>query len=355
MIQPGRVAVAMSGGVDSAVAAALLVEQGWPAFGIMLRLWSAGPELPNRCCSPRDMAMARRVAAQLDLPFYVLDVRQRFHEEVVQFFVEGYAQGVTPNPCMECNRSIRWQALLQHALGLGATHLATGHYARVEHQDGAYRLRRGVDRNKDQSYVLSVLGQAQLTHALFPLGDLTKVEVREVARRLGLPVAERPESQDLCFAGGSDYRSFLHTQAGVQPLAGPILDTAGRQVGTHPGLSGYTIGQRKGIGISSAHPLYVVHKDPARNALVVGPRLALGRDRFTVRRVNWVSAPPAGPIQVEVQVRYRAAPAAARVQQNGHADEAVVSLEQPLYDVTPGQAAVFYSGDQCLGGGIIQA
>jgi len=192
MTSPRQVAVAMSGGVDSSVAAALLVEQGQPAFGLMLRLWSAGPELPNRCCSPRDMAMARRVADQLGISFYVLDVRERFHTQVVQFFVDGYAQGITPNPCMECNRSIRWQFLLEHALGLGATHLATGHYARVEQDQDRFHLLRAADRAKDQSYVLSVLGQAQLSHALFPLGNLTKPEVRAAARRLDLPVADRP-------------------------------------------------------------------------------------------------------------------------------------------------------------------
>jgi len=355
MSSPRQVAVAMSGGVDSSVAAALLVEQGQPAFGIMLRLWSAGPELPNRCCSPRDMAMARRVADQLGIPFYVLDVRERFHAQVVQFFVDGYAQGITPNPCMECNRSIRWQALLEHALGLGATHLATGHYARVEQGQGGFHLLRAADRAKDQSYVLSVLGQVQLSHALFPLGDLTKPEVRAAARRLSLPVADRPESQDLCFVGGADYRTFLETQAGVQPLPGPILDEGGQRIGTHTGLSGYTIGQRKGIGISAQHPLYVLEKDPARNALVVGPRQALRRTRFLVKRVNWVSDPPSNSLRALVQVRYRAAPVPACIENGSGPEEAAVTLEQPLHDVTPGQAAAFYDGDECLGGGIIQA
>jgi tRNA-specific 2-thiouridylase len=190
---------------------------------------------------------------------------------------------------------------------------------------------------------------------LFPLGDLTKVEVREIARRLNLPVAERPESQDLCFAGGSDYRTFLRAQTATEPTPGPILDTAGNQIGTHLGLSNYTIGQRKGIGISAGHPLYVLSKDTARNTLVVGPRHALERDRFSLRRVNWVSGPPANPFEAQVQVRYRAAPVSACIQLDGHPDEAIVTLDQPLHDITPGQAAVFYAGDQCLGGGIIQA
>jgi tRNA-specific 2-thiouridylase len=256
---------------------------------------------------------------------------------------------------MECNRSIRWQTLLEHALGLGATHLATGHYARVEQDLGKFHLLRAADRAKDQSYVLSVLGQVQLSHALFPLGGLTKPEVRAAARRLNLPVADRPESQDLCFVGGADYRTFLETQAGVQARPGPILDEGGRRIGSHTGLSGYTIGQRKGIGISAQDPLYVLEKDSVRNALVVGPRHALRRTRFLVKRVNWVSGPPSNSLRALVQVRYRAAPVPACVENGSSPEEAAVTLEQPLHDVTPGQAAVFYDGDECLGGGIIQA
>jgi tRNA-specific 2-thiouridylase len=354
MTSPRRVAIAMSGGVDSAVAAALLAERGSAAFGVMLRLWSAGPDLPNRCCSPRDMAMARKVAGQLGIPFYVLDVRSQFHQQVVRFFIDGYAKGITPNPCMECNRSIRWQTLLQHALQLGATHLATGHYARVEHADGQYLLRRALDLDKDQSYVLSVLSQAQLARAAFPLGELTKPQVRSIARGLGLPVAERPESQDLCFVGGADYRVFLETQGGLRPQPGPILDEQGHQIGTHAGLSAYTIGQRKGLGLSAGHALYVTEKDPARNALVVGSRQALGRTRFAVDRMSWIGGPPAGPVQAQVQVRYRAAAVRAAIRPDVQPDRAEVELERPLQDVTPGQAAVFYAGDRCLGGGIIQ-
>lgn len=350
-----KIAVAMSGGVDSAVAAALLVDRGEAAFGIMMRLWSAGPEMPNRCCSPDDMAVARRVAERLDLPFYVMDVRERFRRQVVQFFIDGYAQGLTPNPCMECNRSLRWRDLLHYARSLGATHLATGHYARLAQQNGRIRLLRARDRGKDQSYVLSALGQEQLAQAVFPLGELTKKEVRQAARQFELPMAERPESQDLCFVGGGDYREFLRMHGGLEPVPGPILDQAGRQLGTHRGLLDFTIGQRKGIGIPGPQPLYVLQKDTMRNALIVGPRHALGRSEFQLRRVNWLAGAPQHARPVQVQIRYHAPAVPAKVQACGQPDEARVILDQPLHDITAGQAAVFYDGDECLGCGTIQA
>lgn len=346
-----RVAVAMSGGVDSSVAAGLLVERGEDVFGLMLRLWGDGTGGANRCCSPEDVAMARSVAGRLSIPFYVVDARTPFKHDVVDFFVRGYAQGITPNPCLECNRHIRWGFLLQHALALGATHLATGHYARIRSQNGSYELRRAADQDKDQSYVLSVMRQDHLAHALFPLGDYTKNEVRAHARRLGLPVAERHESQDLCFAGG-DYRSFLARQRPKVLVEGPILDHRGRRVGVHHGLAGYTIGQRKGIGISAGEALYVLAKDPALNALVVGPRRMLGRSEFDVDRVNWISGAPSTAFRPSVRVRYKAREVVGEVclvsQGAAH-----VALDEPLPDITPGQAAVFYQGDTCLGGGII--
>ena len=349
-----RVAVAMSGGVDSSVAAALLVEQGQEVVGLMLRLWSPDPRGLNRCCSPDALATARRVAAMLDIPFHVLDVRAPFKAQVVDFFVEGYRQGVTPNPCLECNRHIRWGFLLRHALALGATHLATGHYARVrQREDGRYLLLRAMDRAKDQSYVLSVMTQENLRHACFPIGDYTKEEVRAMAAERGLPVAQRRESQDLCFVTDGDYQAFLESQ-GVRLSPGPIVDVEGRTLGEHRGLAAYTIGQRKSIGISAPEPLYVVAKDMARNALIVGPRTALERRTFHVGRVNWVlGEPPDGPVEVGVQVRYRAREVPATVTATGEA-QAEVELAEPLPDVTPGQAAVFYQGEVCLGGGIIQ-
>lgn len=354
----------MSGGVDSSVAAALLVQQGYDVVGLMMRLWGepeAGGGVHNRCCSPDAMAQARRVANLLDIPFYVLDTQATFKARIVDFFVEGYASGVTPNPCLECNRHIRWEFLLNHALAMDAQYLATGHYARVrfnpEPAPGAYQLLKGLDDKKDQSYVLSVMGQAQLQHALFPVGGFTKPQIRDLAREFNLPVAERPESQDLCFLADNDYRRFLteHAASGaIRP--GPIARGDGTIVGEHTGLPFYTIGQRKGIGVSSPEPLYVIGTRPETNTLIVGGAEELGSDRLTAARVNWVSGqPPAGPIRAQVKIRYKAAPAWATL--TPLPDRRVdVVFEQRLRDITPGQAAVFYAdgGEVCLGGGIIQ-
>jgi len=354
MILGRKIAVAMSGGVDSSIAAALLVEQGEQVFGLMLRLWDSHPERPNRCCSPRDMANARAVAAQLEIPFFVLDVREPFRQAVVEPFIEGYLEGITPNPCMACNRQIRWGHLLRHARQLGATHLATGHYARIHRSGGRYKLLRPLHQAKDQSYVLSVLGQEDLEQSFFPLGELAKDQVRDLARQLQLPVAARPDSQDLCFLGGADYREFLRERVGVPGASGPIVDRAGLQLGSHHGLPDYTIGQRKGIGLSAAVPLYVIGKDFQRNALVVGPREALARTAFQVDRLHWVAGRPPEPgTSLSVQVRYRSAAVPARLRPNGSVASAAVQLEAPLLQITPGQAAVFYAGEECLGGGVI--
>lgn len=348
-----KIAVAMSGGVDSSVAAALLVEQGEDAFGIMLRLWSAGADHQNRCCTPADVARAREIAGQLGLPFYTLDVKDQFKSSVVNPFIRGYAQGLTPNPCVSCNRSIRFGFLLDRALAMGATHLATGHYARINNADNHVQLLRGVDRTKDQSYVLSVLTQRQLQHALFPLGELTKLKVREIAVRHQLASAERPDSQDLCFLGQQDYRTFLVDQGSGGLLAGSITDQEGHELGQHAGLARYTIGQRKGIGISGPQPLYVLEKRMTSNTLVVGTRDELGRTDFSVANVNWLLGHPPAPHQtLRVQVRYRAPEAACRLSLRDA--ETVVHLQRPLPDITPGQQAVFYSGDYCLGGGMIE-
>lgn len=348
-----RIAVAMSGGVDSSVAAGLLAEREERIFGLMLRLWSGGPSGTNRCCSPEDMARARQIAGQLGFPFYAIDVQAKFKAQVVDFFSDGYARGVTPNPCVECNRHIRWDFLLKKALELGATHLATGHYARVQLTNGHHHLLRATDAQKDQSYVLSVMGQEELSRAVFPLGHLTKAEVRSHAKRLSLPVADRADSQDLCFIAGGDYRQFLEHQGVQLPPPGPIIDREGQVLGEHDGLAFYTIGQRKGIGISAPHPLYVLEKDIDRNRLVVGPREELGRRHFAVHGLNWVGSAPATPLDASVQVRYRAPEVQGRITPLEE-DVATVELEADLPDITPGQTAVFYHGEHCLGGGIIQ-
>jgi len=352
MTLPGKVAVAMSGGVDSSVAAALLVDQGADVFGVMMRLWVEDGRV-NRCCSPADVAGARSVAARLGIPFYVLDMKAAFKEHVVALFLSGYAQGLTPNPCIECNRYIRWTRLLADAMSLGASFLATGHYAQVVERDGARALLRGVDPQKDQSYVLSVLGQSELARAVFPLGGLTKPEVRAYARQRGLAIADRPESQDLCFLAGGDYRSFLERNGAEGLSPGPILDMAGNAVGEHDGLAGYTIGQRRGLGLASNEPLYVLAKDVVANAIVVGPRQSLGRSTFLTLPVNWVSGePPDDSFRADVQVRYRARQVGCQVRLL-HDGGTEVQLDQPLPDVTPGQSAVFFRGEACLGGGII--
>ncbi len=351
------VVVAMSGGVDSSVAAALLVERGYDVTGMMLRLWSedCGTGGANRCCTPAQMADARRIADLLGIPFYVIDTQDVFRQTVVQFFIDRYAAGETPNPCLECNRVIRFGWLLEHALALGAEYLATGHYARVEHlAGGPSRLLKGIDPGKDQSYVLSVLTQEKLQCALFPVGDYTKAEIREMAAARGLPVASKDDSQDLCFLANGNYRRFLREHAPDAIRPGPVLTRDGETLGQHSGLPHYTIGQRKGLGISHPVPLYVLGTDPARNALIVGPREQLGQSALVAGRVNWIAgAPPEGAFRCAVKIRYRARPAPATVTPQG-ADGARVEFDEPLRAITPGQGAVFYDGEECLGGGIIR-
>jgi tRNA-specific 2-thiouridylase len=355
MVDRQPVAVAMSGGVDSSVAAAVLADEGYPVIGLMLRLWSPGAGQPdNRCCSPHDMATARQVARQLHIPFYVLDAQFPFRRRVVDVFVRGYAQGITPNPCLTCNQTIRWGFLLEHALAMGASHLATGHYARLDWQAGSVRLLRGIDRAKDQSYVLATLSQHQLQRTLLPLGERTKTEVRDLARHFALPVAERPDSQDLCFLGGRDYRGFFRAAAPDVARPGPLADEAGRVLGTHTGLPDYTIGQRKGIGRIPGGPVYVLRKDVSTNTLVVAPRHRLARSQFETLPVHWISGrPPPTAVRASVRVRYKAREVAGSVTpllQGG----AAVCLDEGLPDITPGQFAAFYQDAVCLGAGEIK-
>jgi len=352
-----RVVVAMSGGVDSSVAAALLVEQGYEVIGMMMRLWSEpgiGASAPlNRCCTPDQMADARRVAGLLGIPFYVVDVQDYFRATIVQFFIEEHEKGRTPNPCIECNRQIRFTYLLERALALDAQYLATGHYARVVETSAGFELRQSQDAAKDQSYVLHMLTQEQLAHVKFPVGDYTKPEVRQLAQKFGLPVASKDESQDLCFLGDGDYRRFLREYSEKINVPGPILDTAGNELGQHQGLAFYTIGQRKGLGIASNQPMFVLRKDVGRNALVVGTRDQLGRHLLLVRDVNWISGEaPTQPIPAQIKIRYKARRVAGMVEvlADGRTQ---VTFHDPVFGVTAGQTAVFYDNDKVLGGGII--
>lgn len=350
-----KVVVAMSGGVDSSVAAAMLKQQGYDVIGMMMRLWSEpGREESNRCCTPDSMAQARRVASMLDIPFYVVDAKSVFRGTVVQYFLDGYACGETPNPCLICNKKIRWEFLLNHALALGAEFMATGHYARRQTMDdGRYRLLRAMDVSKDQSYVLYMMNQEKLKRALFPIGDYPKSEIRHLAASFGLPTASRPDSQDLCFLAGEDYRNFIQRNAPEMLKAGDIVRHDGKVVGRHNGLANYTIGQRKGLGVSSPVPLYVVMKRTANNELIVGTQDELGSTELVAKDVNWVSGKvPPEPFHTDVKIRYTAKEAGALITPVNR-DQAKVRFDTPQRDITAGQAAVFYVGDEVIGGGII--
>jgi tRNA-specific 2-thiouridylase len=356
------VAVAMSGGVDSSVAAALCVEAGHNVVGIMLRLWSEpGAEGANRCCTLDAVEDARAVADTLNIPFSVIDVADFFRATVVDAFLADAAAGDTPNPCFVCNRRVRFGHLLAQAEALGADALATGHYARLETDAaGTHWLRRGADRAKDQSYVLHRLNQRQLAHASFPVGGYVKAEVRALAAGFGLPVASRADSVDLCWIGPGGVGGFLerHLPPDAQS-AGPILDQAGRRLGEHHGLARYTYGQRKGLGVATGAPLFVVDKDAARNALILGPAEALLARRLVLRDMHWISGrAPAGPLNALAQIRYRAAEAPARVVPGTDAHgqpTAEVVFDAPQRAPTPGQGVVVYDGDRVLGGGLIAA
>jgi tRNA-specific 2-thiouridylase len=372
-----RVVVAMSGGVDSSVAAALLVKQGYDVIGIMLRLWAedgndaAGKPNSNRCCAPEAVADARAIAKQLGIPFYDIHAESVFKQRVVDTWVAGYADATTPNPCFNCNRGIRFGFLMQKALALGADYLATGHYARVLRSacrvTGAenselgtwnYKLLKGRDAKKDQSYVLHVLGQKDLARAMFPCGEFVKEEVRQLAREFGLPTAERAESQDLCFLTQGDYRGFLVRNAPEVATPGPIFNTHGEEIGRHDGLPFYTVGQRKGIQIAARSAdtpaLYVLKLDAARNAVIVGTMDELGTRHAGTRLMHYVSGEPiTEPLRCTAKIRYKAREAAGVL--IPHKDGgAAFEFDEPQRDVSPGQGLVCYAGDEVIGGGIIE-
>lgn len=343
----------MSGGVDSSAAAALLKEQGHEVVGITLRVWSyEGKAQCGSCCSPDDIDDARAVARALDIPFYVADTEELFKERVVNPFVKAYLDGKTPIPCIACNKDVKFNFLLKRARSLGAK-LATGHYARTEVDSaGRHRLLRGADAGKDQSYFLFTLGQAELCDVLFPVGGLTKAEVRAVAERHALPTTHKPESMEICFVPDGDYAKFVEKVAGPQ-TPGDIVDAAGRVLGTHQGIHRFTVGQRKGAsGGGTALPVYVNRIDAASRQVVVGPAADVEKRAFEILTPHWVDEAPKPTDAVQVRIRHRHSGAPGRVELTG-AQRATVHLDEAVRAVTPGQAAVFYQGDRVLGGGWI--
>lgn len=353
-----RITVAMSGGVDSSVAVPLLQEQGYEVRGVTLQLWgkdvcvSAGSRL---CCSVRDTLDAKAVAKRLGIPHETLELTEVFRTSVISYFIESYREGLTPNPCIACNDHIKFGALLEHAEALGAPLVATGHYARLsaDARTGRTQLRRGRDAGKDQSYVLFNLTQEQLSHTRLPLGELTKDDVRDRARVLGLVTADKPDSQDICFVRDRNKDGFLRKELAAAEHPGPITDREGHVLGTHKGLLGFTIGQREGIGISASTPFYVLEMDQSSNRLVVGSREDLLARELTAERVNWVSIDaPTTPIRARVKIRSRHEGADALLTPTSDGQVRVI-FDEPQSAITPGQAAVFYDDDLLLGGGWI--
>lgn len=349
-----RALVAMSGGVDSSVAAALMLEAGHDVVGVTLKQWVAPDgSLPTAgCCTVADAEDARKVAVRLGVPHYVLDHSAQFTAEVVDRFVAGYASGLTPNPCVECNRRVRFGALLGRVEPLGCDVLVTGHYARVGERSGHPVLLRAIDATKDQSYVLHMLTSADLKRVRFPIGDLTKDQVRAHAARLGLGTAAKPDSQDLCFVSG-DYRRFLADRLPAIRRPGAIVDGDGVVVGSHEGVAGFTVGQRRGLGVALGEPRYVIGVDQGTATVRVGPRRALAVGACVVSGVSFVTDPVRTGESVEVKVRYRSRAVPATLSSDGPAWQ--VQFTEPQEAVAPGQAAVFYRGEEVLGGGTITA
>jgi tRNA-specific 2-thiouridylase len=351
-----RIVVAMSGGVDSSVAAALLAEQGHDVIGLSMQLYDQREgESFGSCCTLDDLHDARRVATSLGIPHYIVNFEKQFEETVIADFVREYTAGRTPIPCAHCNSDLKFSTLLDRARGFGAEHVATGHYARVETgPDGRWLLRRSADRDKDQSFFLFSLTQEQLACAAFPVGDLSKPRVRQEARRLGLNVAEKPDSQEICFVPSGDYAAFVAKKNPEVARGGAIVNEQGQKVGAHGGVHRFTVGQRKGLGLSAPAPLYVLKLEAQTSTVVVGPRAALERTTLTASRVNWSAIDaPATWIRVEAQIRHRHKPAGGRVRAlpDGRAE---LQFDEPQAAITPGQAVVFYDGDVVAGGGWIE-
>ena len=345
----------MSGGVDSSTAAALLQETGYEVIGVSMQLWCEErhgfPSSRPACCSIEDINDARQVCHLLGIPFYMLNLEPQFQTRVIDYFCHEYAQGRTPNPCIACNQQVKFGLLLHRVLSLGAEYLATGHYARIECLNGEYHLLKGVDPGSDQSYFLYTLGQWELQHLLFPVGNYLKTEVRHMAAERALRVADKPKSQDLCFISNGNYRDFL--KAYICPIPGEIVDMEGKVLGRHRGIAFYTIGQRIGLGLSLGKRLYVIAIDADNNKLVVGLQDKLFASKLFANKVGFVGEEPRQPLDVMAKIRYRSPEASATLYPQG--DGVEVQFHQPQRAITPGQAVVFYQGDQVLGGGIIES
>lgn len=348
-----KVAVAMSGGVDSSVAAGLLIKEGYDVYGISMRLWRYCPQRMN---AEDPLERVQAVANKLGIRLEIIDYEDVFYERVVGSYLNDLKQGLTPNPCLVCNRSIKWGELLEHVQGEGADYLASGHYARLERDtDDQVRLYKGLDTQKDQSYVLSVLSQAQLKRAILPLGMLHKADVKQMAEDMALPMQNSLESQDLCFLNGENQRDFLRQFAPEMLQPGLILDQNGKELGEHEGLAFYTIGQRKGLRIAAPRPLYVLRKDLELNQLVVGYADELETQALLAVKANWITEQtPQSEKQYQVKIRYRAKPVGAKIKLVNN-DRFIVQFEEGLRDITPGQRAVVYDGELCLGSGEIKS
>lgn len=354
----GRVLMAMSGGVDSSVAAALLLEQGYDVIGVTMQVWPEKEDAPpglRACCSMSAVEDARRVAGVLGIKHYVLNFREDFYNRVIQPFIETYLAGRTPNPCILCNRDLKFDTLLQRANDLECRWIATGHYVRLRQESGRWQLLTGLDPTKDQSYVLYCLTQEQLARALFPLGEMEKATVRKLATTLGLSVAHKPDSQEICFIPDNDQAAFMEQSAPKELSAGPIVDEKGNLIGRHRGIACYTLGQRKGLGIASPGRLYVVRIDAERNTLVVGPEESLYHTRLTISQINCVGISSLQEsLRLMGKLRYGMTPQPCSVQPKGN-DGANVVFDMPQRAPTPGQAAVFYDGERVILGGVVEA
>ena len=348
----------MSGGVDSAVAAGLLARGGYDVIGITMRLWTVeDPDAPTgnkRCCSVSDTDDARAAADVLGIPHYVLNMEREFQDRVIDYFVAEYGRGRTPNPCLACNEHVKFRALLDRAVALDADFLATGHYAQIEHTSsaasGRHRLLRSVDEAKDQSYVLYTMGQAELAKTMFPVGGYAKTEIRNLARDMRLPLAEKPDSVDICFVPDGDYKSFVAKRS--QQDSGVVRDVSGEIVGAHAGIGGFTVGQRKGLGVAVGEKRFVTDIDPELNIITIGPEEQLFAGALIAENVNWVGDVPDGAIRAATKIRYRTPAAPATVAPLDNSRVRVV-FDEPQRAITPGQAAVFYDADEVLGGGAI--